>query len=60
MIYSNPVFKVLLKSATTPLFTLGKGKFYREDQNLQLDVGPFASALEFASERKAVVCQKKF
>lgn len=54
----NEAFQVLLKSATTPLFTLGKGKFYREDQNLQLDVGPFASALEFASERKAVICGK--
>ena len=47
--------QVLLKSNTTPLFTLGKGKFYKEDDHLQLDVGPFATALEFASERKAVV-----
>ena len=44
-----------MKSSTTPLFTLGKGKFYKEDDHLQLDVGPFAAALEFASERKAVV-----
>ena len=47
--------QVLLKSSTTPLYTLGKGKFYKEDDHLQLDVGPFAAALEFASERKAVV-----
>ena len=51
----NTAFQVLLKSKDFQLFTLGKGKFYREDQNLQLDVGPFAAALEFASERKAVV-----
>jgi len=54
----NDAFQVLLKSPTTPLYTLGKGKFYREDEHLQLDVGPFASALEFASERKAVICGK--
>ena len=41
-----------------PLYCLGKGKFYREDENLQLDVGAFAAALEFASERKALVCGK--
>ena len=54
----NEAFQVLLKSSSTPLFTLGKGKFYREDKDLQLDVGPFAAALEFASDRKAVICGK--
>ena len=51
-------FQVLIKSSSHQLFTLGKGKFYREDDSLQLDVGPFAAALEFASERSAVVCGK--
>ena len=46
---------MLLKSPDTPLYSLGKGKFYREDDHLQLDVGPFAAALEFAAERNAVV-----
>ena len=50
--------QVLLKSSSVPLYSLGKGKFYREDDKLQLDVGPFAAALEFASERKAKVCGK--
>jgi len=54
----NEAFQVLVKSSSTPLFSLGKGKFYREDKDLQLDVGPFAAALEFASERKAVICGK--
>ena len=53
--FKNVFIQVLLKSNTTPLYTLGKGKFYKEDDHLQLDVGPFAAALEFASERKAVV-----
>ena len=48
----------MLTSKETPLYSLGKGKFYREDENLQLDVGPFAAALEFAAERNAVVSRK--
>jgi phospholysine phosphohistidine inorganic pyrophosphate phosphatase len=40
------------------LFSLGKGKFYREDGELTLDVGPFAAALEFASGAEAVVVGK--
>jgi len=40
------------------LFSLGKGKFYREDGDLTLDVGPFTAALEFATDRKAVVVGK--
>jgi phospholysine phosphohistidine inorganic pyrophosphate phosphatase len=41
-----------------PLYTLGKGKFYREDNELTLDVGPFAAALEFACDKKAIVVGK--
>ena len=52
------LIQVLLKPDKPTLYTLGKGKFYREDTSLQLDVGPFAAALEFASERSAVVCGK--
>jgi phospholysine phosphohistidine inorganic pyrophosphate phosphatase len=40
------------------LYCLGKGKFYREDGELTLDVGPFAAALEFATDRKAIVVGK--
>ena len=47
--------KVLLKSSSMQLFSLGKGKFYKEDSGLNLDVGPFTAALEFASDKKAVV-----
>eukprot|EP00092_Neocalanus_flemingeri_P005774 GFUD01006215.1.p1 GENE.GFUD01006215.1~~GFUD01006215.1.p1 ORF type:complete len:265 (-),score=84.60 GFUD01006215.1:190-984(-) len=54
----NTAFQVLLKSSSTQLFSLGKGKFYKEDSGLSLDVGPFTAALEFASERKAVICGK--
>ena len=34
------------------LFSLGKGKFHKENSNL--DIEPFTAALEFASEKKAV------
>ena len=38
--------KVLLKPDKPTLFSLGKGKFYREDSSLQLDVGPFAAGID--------------
>jgi len=54
----NKAFQILASSNSLPLYSLGKGRFYREDSGLNLDVGPFAAALEFASERKAVICGK--
>jgi len=54
----NTAFQVLIKSNEMNLFSLGKGKFYKEDGKLNLDVGPFTAALEFAAERKAVICGK--
>ena len=50
-------FKILM-SSQGDLYCLGKGKFYREDGDLTLDVGPFAAALEFATDRKAIVVGK--
>ena len=52
----NKAFRVLASQPSAPLFCLGRGKFYREDGELDLDVGAFAAALEFASERAAEVC----
>ena len=40
------------------MYSLGKGKYYREDGELTLDVGPFTAALEFAIEKNAVVVGK--
>ncbi len=45
-------------STQSDLYCLGKGKFYREDGELTLDAGPFATALEFATDRKAIVVGK--
>ena len=54
----NRAFRVLASQPSAPLFCLGKGKFYREDGQLDLDVGAFAAALEFTGEREAEVCGK--
>lgn len=53
----NRAFRVLEKTGGQ-LYSLGLGKYYAEDGELTLDVGPFAAALEFATGRKAAVCGK--
>eukprot|EP00088_Acartia_fossae_P015958 TRINITY_DN18871_c0_g1_i2.p1 TRINITY_DN18871_c0_g1~~TRINITY_DN18871_c0_g1_i2.p1 ORF type:complete len:266 (-),score=37.13 TRINITY_DN18871_c0_g1_i2:172-969(-) len=53
----NHAFR-LLKEKKCKLISLGKGKYYREDGQLTLDVGPFTAALEFASDQNAMVCGK--
>jgi len=53
----NQAFR-LVKEKNCELISLGKGKYYREDSELTLDVGPFTAALEFACEKKAIVCGK--
>ena len=37
---------------------MGKGKYYQEDGDLTLDVGAYGAALEYSSERKAIVAGK--
>jgi len=53
----NKAFR-LVKENNCELISLGKGKYYREDCQLTLDVGPYTAALEFACEKKAIVCGK--
>jgi phospholysine phosphohistidine inorganic pyrophosphate phosphatase len=53
----NTVFR-LIKEKNCELISLGKGKYYREDGALTLDVGAFTAGLEFACGREAVVCGK--
>eukprot|EP00096_Caligus_rogercresseyi_P013292 TRINITY_DN5965_c0_g1_i1.p1 TRINITY_DN5965_c0_g1~~TRINITY_DN5965_c0_g1_i1.p1 ORF type:complete len:280 (+),score=81.83 TRINITY_DN5965_c0_g1_i1:41-841(+) len=54
----NKAFQVLMKDTSRKLFTLGKGKYFQQDGNLSLDIGPFAVALEYASEREAQIIGK--
>ena len=37
----NKAFQLIMKT-DCPLYSLGLGKFYREDNELTLDVGPFS------------------
>ena len=50
-------FQALIKTGGD-LYSLGKGKFYREDGELTLDVGPFTAALEYATEKDSKVVGK--
>jgi phospholysine phosphohistidine inorganic pyrophosphate phosphatase len=52
----NAAFRVLLNSGN--LYALGKGKYYKEDGELTIDVGPYVAALEFATGREATVVGK--
>ena len=54
---SLQAFRLLLKT-NGDLYSLGKGKYYKEDNDLTLDVGPFTAALEYATEKEAIVVGK--
>ena len=49
---------MIINNADCQLYSLGKGKYYREYGELTLDVGPFAAALEFATEKTAKIVGK--
>ena len=53
----NKAFRILMKN-DGGLYSLGKGKFYKEDGELTLDVGAFTAALEYATGQNAVICGK--
>ena len=53
----NKAFQVIIEK-NCPYYSLGKGKFYREDGKLQLDVGAYAALLEFATDKPAIVVGK--
>ncbi|XP_064602160.1 phospholysine phosphohistidine inorganic pyrophosphate phosphatase-like [Liolophura sinensis] len=54
----NKAFRILISMETPVLFSLGQGKFYREDDELSLDVGAFVKALEYACDVQAEVVGK--
>ena len=53
----NRAFQTIMKTGC-PYYALGKGKYYREDGELTLDVGPYAVLLEFATDKPAIVVGK--
>ncbi|XP_042208992.1 phospholysine phosphohistidine inorganic pyrophosphate phosphatase-like isoform X2 [Homarus americanus] len=54
----NEAFTTLMNMEDPKLFSLGYGKYYKHKGKLQLDVGAFASALEFACDIKSEVIGK--
>uniref|UniRef100_A0A8D1ME61 Phospholysine phosphohistidine inorganic pyrophosphate phosphatase n=1 Tax=Sus scrofa TaxID=9823 RepID=A0A8D1ME61_PIG len=54
----NKAFQVLMELEKPILFSLGKGRYYKETSGLMLDVGPYMKALEYACGIKAEVVGK--
>lgn len=54
----NTAFKQLIASPEAHLIALGLTRYWKTSAGLQLDVGPFVKALEFATGKEAIVCGK--
>ena len=54
----NQLFRLLMADTGIPLIALGMTRYFAAADGLQLDVGPFIKALEYASGRRAVVMGK--
>ncbi|MCG2634539.1 MAG: TIGR01458 family HAD-type hydrolase [Gammaproteobacteria bacterium] len=54
----NQAFRLLMAESSTTLVALGLTRYWKTTDGLQLDVGPFVKALEYASGRTAVVMGK--
>jgi HAD superfamily hydrolase (TIGR01458 family) len=52
----NRCFRLLLEGL--PLLAMGSNRYFRNGDSLNLDVGPFMAALEYAAEMEAVVLGK--
>jgi HAD superfamily hydrolase (TIGR01458 family) len=54
----NHAFRLLMADDRTPLVALGMTRYWRAEDGLRLDVGPFVRALEYATDRQATVLGK--
>lgn len=54
----NEVFQILLNHPDVLFVALGMTRYWRNQNKLQLDVGPFISSLEYATGRTAIVTGK--
>lgn len=52
----NQCFRLLLDGL--PLLAMGSNRYFRDESGLNLDIGPFMAALEYAAELEAVVLGK--
>lgn len=54
----NRAFRLLMAGRETPLVALGLTRYWKAEEGLRLDVGPFVKALEYATGKEAVVLGK--
>lgn len=54
----NRAFTLLMQEPAPALVALGMTRYWRSEQGLQLDAGPFVRALEYATGHEAVVMGK--
>ncbi|WP_430460120.1 TIGR01458 family HAD-type hydrolase [Thalassolituus sp. LLYu03] len=54
----NRVFRLLMQDTSLPLLALGMTRYYADGEGLNLDLGPFIKALEYATGREALVMGK--
>lgn len=51
--FLNECFRTLMGMENPILFSLGQGKYFRDENGLALDLGPFCKAIEYATGIKA-------
>jgi len=54
----NRAFRLLMADEKAPLVALGLTRYWKAEDGLRLDVGPFVKALEYATGKEAVVLGK--
>jgi len=54
----NAAFKQLMASPNAQFIALGLTRYWKTTNGLQLDVGPFVKALEYATGKEAIICGK--
>jgi HAD superfamily hydrolase (TIGR01458 family) len=54
--HMNSAFRLLMEGAE--FIAMGNNRYFREADGLSLDIGPFVSALEYATGRKALILGK--
>lgn len=54
----NRAFRLLMSDAAPPLIALGMTRYWRAEDGLRMDAGPYVRALEYAAGRAAVVLGK--
>ena len=54
----NRAFRLMMQNPQAPLLALGMTRYWRAEDGLRLDVGPFIKGLEYATGRNAIVMGK--